>query len=170
MLLQVLGKTPELKILDILLSHPYSKYTKIDLIECAVVDHKELNLALKKLIKYGLIKVAGIINEKVVYQINLENMAAIALNSFQNRLAWSEIEKEREERLSKYKPITDEENKLKREQGMKTFDEWQEQFKDEFIILDPDGFDRDDPYFSQRLYSEEDFRRRVFTCTCKWRD
>lgn len=94
LILKILGKTPETKVLNILLSHPYSKYSKTDLVECAVISFEELNPVLKKLIKYGLIKVSGVVDGKIVYQIDLENMATSALNSFQNRLAWNEIEKE----------------------------------------------------------------------------
>jgi hypothetical protein len=79
-----------------------------------------------------------------------------------------QIKKQREERLSKYKPVDSEEEKLKRTQGMKTFGEWQLEFIDEFFILDADGFDRNDPYFSQRLYTKDDFRKRSCRCTCKW--
>lgn len=51
---------------------------------------------------------------------------------------------------------------------MRTFKEWQREYIDDFWIMDPDGFPRNDPNFDNLLYTREDFLKRVGSCTCKF--
>lgn len=50
---------------------------------------------------------------------------------------------------------------------MKTVKEWDAIYSsvDGYRIIDPDGFDRSDPLFHTRTYTEEDFVRRRTQCT-----
>ncbi len=49
----------------------------------------------------------------------------------------------------------------------KTIHDWDRLYMlyDGFYILDPDGFDRKDPEFDTRTYTEEDFVARRAACT-----
>ena len=50
----------------------------------------------------------------------------------------------------------------------KTSEEWQEIYKDKFIVYDPDGWDRVNYQFSwhEELITAEEFERRSANSTC----
>lgn len=51
----------------------------------------------------------------------------------------------------------------------KTYEQWCDEFKDYFKILDPDGFDRTrEESFTTDVYTRADFLRRVGECTYMW--
>lgn len=53
---------------------------------------------------------------------------------------------------------------------MKTSKEWQDIYKDKFIILDPDGWDRKNFEYSwhYELITEEEFNKRAILSTCRF--
>jgi len=62
-------------------------------------------------------------------------------------------------------PTFDEEGNM-----LKTSEEWQQEFIDKLLVVDPDGWDRDNFYWSwhQELISEEEWWRRVNESTIEW--
>lgn len=48
---------------------------------------------------------------------------------------------------------------------LKTIGEWAD--KDKIVIIDPGGFDKDDPYLFKRKYSREYYNARINYCTVK---
>lgn len=82
------------KVIDVLLSHPHSEYTKTDISEIAEIHRTTLNTFIDELVSFGLIEVTRKIGKAHLYKINLNSPITQALNSFQNQLADIEIEKE----------------------------------------------------------------------------
>lgn len=82
------------KVFDLLLSHPYTEYTKSDIAECAGISRTTLGKFIDKLVEYEIIKPTRQIGNGQLYQINMDSTITQALNSFQNQLADIELEKE----------------------------------------------------------------------------
>lgn len=104
MITEIFGKNCiRAKVFDLLLSHPYTEYTKKDIAECAEISRATLNNFIDKLVDYGMMVPTRKIGNGQLYKINLESSIIQALNSFQNQLADIEIEKE----MKRYKEEVD---------------------------------------------------------------
>ena len=85
------------KVFDLILSHPYSEYTKTDINEITGIARGTLNTFIDDLIEYEIIKPTKPIGNGQLYQLNMDSTITQALNSFQNQLADIEFEKEMKE-------------------------------------------------------------------------
>jgi|GEM_PF-1875513 len=82
------------KVIDLLLSHPHTEYTKIDISDCAEIARGTLDTFIDELEEIGIFKTTSKIGKFQLYQINMDSPITQALNSFQNQLADIEIEKQ----------------------------------------------------------------------------
>lgn len=85
------------KVFDLLLSHPYSEYTRTDIKEITGIAMDTLNSFISQLVEYGIIKPTRRYGNGQLYQINMGSPITQALNSFQNQLADIEFEKDMKE-------------------------------------------------------------------------
>ena len=98
MLTEFFGNYPRIRVIDLLLSHPYTEYTKKDIAECANIARGTLYEFFDELNKYNLIKPTRKIGNTQLYSIDMDSPAVKALNAFQNILAATGIGDEVEER------------------------------------------------------------------------
>lgn len=107
------------KVFDLLLSHPYTEYTKTDIALITGIARGTLDTFIEEIVGYGIIRPTRTIGNGQLYQINMESRITQALNSFQNQLADIEIEKEmeryRKDVNPEIKPIRPFEEIIKRE-------------------------------------------------------
>lgn len=97
MIVEIFGeKCKRAKVFDLLLSHPYTEYTKTDIATITGIARGTLDTFIDEILGYGIIKHTRQIGNGQLYQINMESIITRALNSFQNQLADIEIEKEME--------------------------------------------------------------------------
>ena len=95
MITKIFGENcKRIKVIDVLLSHPHSKYTKTDLSEISEIHRTTLNTFIDDLIEFGIIEQIKSRGNGYLYKINLNSPITQALNSFQNQLADIEIEKQ----------------------------------------------------------------------------
>ena len=92
MLTEFFGNYPRIRVMDLLLSHPYTEYTKKDIAECSGVARGTLYEFFDKLMENKLIKPTRKIGNTWLYSIDMDSPAVKALNSFQNILAATGIE------------------------------------------------------------------------------
>ena len=74
------------KVFDLLLSHPYSEYTRTDIKESTGIAMDTLNTFVGQLVEYEIIKPTKKYGNGQLYQINMDSPITQALNSFQNQL------------------------------------------------------------------------------------
>ena len=94
MLTEFFGNYPRIRVIDLLLSHPYTEYTKKDIAECSNVARGTLYEFFDELNKYKLIKPTRKIGNTQLYSIDMDSPAVKALNAFQNILAATGIVEE----------------------------------------------------------------------------
>jgi hypothetical protein len=87
MLTEFFGNYPRIRVIDLLLSHPYTEYTKKDISECSGVARGTLYEFFDELNRYKLIKTTRKIGNTQLYSIDVDSPAVKALNAFQNILA-----------------------------------------------------------------------------------
>lgn len=97
MLTEIFGENcKRTMVLEILITHPYSEYTKKDIADSAGISRTTLDTFIDKLLEVGIIKKTAKIKNGYLYQINLDSPITKALDSFQNQLADIEIKKQME--------------------------------------------------------------------------
>jgi predicted transcriptional regulator len=96
MLTEFFGNYPRIRVIDLLLSHPYTEYTKIDIAECSDVARGTLYGFFEELTKYKLIKPTRKIGNTQLYSIDMDSQVVKALSAFQILLASKVIENELE--------------------------------------------------------------------------
>lgn len=94
MLTEILGDYPQVKVIDLLISHPFSEYSKKDLADGAGIARGTLYDFFPKLDEYHLIKPTRRLGNAQLYQANMESPAMQAISAFQLQLAEMEIEKQ----------------------------------------------------------------------------
>lgn len=82
------------KVIDVLLSHPNSEYTKSDISKIANIHRTTLNTFIDDLIEFRLIEVTRSLGNAKFYKINLNSSITQALNSLKNQLSGIEIKKQ----------------------------------------------------------------------------
>ena len=111
MITQIFGKNcKRAKVIDVLLAHPHSEYTKSDISKIANVHRTTLNTFIDELIEIGLLEVTRNIGNAKMYKINLNSSITQALNSFQNQLSDIETEKQ----LNSYDEMSNRKIKVKK--------------------------------------------------------
>ena len=94
MLVEVLGVYPQVKVVDLLLTHQNIEYTKEEIAECAEISIDTLYNFWGRLEKYGIVKPTRKEGETQLYTANMDCAAMRALKSFQYALAEIEIEEQ----------------------------------------------------------------------------
>jgi len=80
--------------MELLLSNPYSEFSKTDIAESSRISRNTLYNFFGKLEEYNLIKPGKKFGNTQLFKVNKESSAIKALNAFQLRLAEIEIEKQ----------------------------------------------------------------------------
>lgn len=94
MLSEIMGDYPRIKVIEILITHPWSEYTKKDLSEASGISRRTLYTLLDELETYQIIKPTRKIGSAQLYKLNRESKTTKALMTFQKELAEIEIEKQ----------------------------------------------------------------------------
>lgn len=91
MLREIMGEYPRVKVIEILITHPWSEYTKKDLAEASGISRRTLYNLLEKLETYQIIKPTRKIGSAQLYTLNQESKTTRAVMAFQKELAEIEI-------------------------------------------------------------------------------
>ncbi|EKF86559.1 hypothetical protein [Methanobacterium formicicum] len=94
MLSEILGDYPRVRVIEILITHPWSEYTKKDLSEASGISRRTLYTLLDELETYQIIKPTRKIGSAQLYTLNQESKTTHALMTFQKELAEIEISKQ----------------------------------------------------------------------------
>ncbi len=94
MLVEFFGNYPRIRVIDLLISNPYTEYTKTDIAECAKISRSTLYDFFEQLEEYNLIKRTKKYGGTQLYQVDSESPAIKALSAFQMQLANIEIKKQ----------------------------------------------------------------------------
>lgn len=94
MLTEIMGDYPQVRVIEILITHPWSEYTKKDLAEASGISRSTLYNLLDKLEAYQIIKTTRKIGSAQLYMLNTESTSTKAIMVFQKELAEIVIEKQ----------------------------------------------------------------------------
>ena len=94
MLSEIMGEYPQVKVIEILVTHPWSEYTKKDLAEASGISRRTLYNLLDKLETYQIIKPTRKIGSAQLYTLKQESKTTRAIMTFQKELAEIEINKQ----------------------------------------------------------------------------
>lgn len=94
MLTQIMGEYPQVRVIEILITHPWSKYTKKDLAEASGISRSTLYRLLDKLETYQIIKPTRKIGNTQLYKLNQESSTTKAIMTFNKELVKIETEKQ----------------------------------------------------------------------------
>jgi len=94
LLTEFFGNYPRIRVMELLLSNPYSEFSKTDIAESSRISRNTLYNFFGKLEEYNLIKPGKKFGNTQLFKVNKESSAIKALNAFQLRLAEIEIEKQ----------------------------------------------------------------------------
>lgn len=94
MLSEIMGDYPRVRVIEILITHPWSEYTKKDLSEASGISRRTLYTLLGELETYQIIKPTRKIGSAQLYTLNRESKTSKALMTFQKELAEIEIDKQ----------------------------------------------------------------------------
>ncbi len=92
MLTEIFGASPQVKVIELLLTHQNIEYTKEEIAECAEISMDMLDVFWKQLEKYRIIKLTRKAGNTQLYTANMDSEAIQALKRFQYELAEVEIE------------------------------------------------------------------------------
>ncbi|MDR0492092.1 MAG: hypothetical protein LBH74_00405 [Nitrososphaerota archaeon] len=95
------GKSATTRVLDFMHVFDCYDYNKKDIAENSGISPRHATLAIKKLEKLELIKKTRTIGNSQMYQYNIENPAAKALDTFTLKLAGQECQKIADQELKK---------------------------------------------------------------------
>lgn len=96
MFIEFFGNYPRIRVIDLLISNPYSEFSKTDIAESSKISRSTLYNFFEKLEEYDLIQHGNRYGQTQLYKVNTESPAIKALNAFQLRLAEIEINKQTE--------------------------------------------------------------------------
>jgi len=94
MLTEIFGAYPQVKVIDLLLTHQNIEYTKEEIAECAGISRDVLDTFWAQLEKYRIIKPTRKTRNAQLYTTNMDSEAMLALKRFQYELAEVEIEEQ----------------------------------------------------------------------------
>ena len=95
MLSEIMGDYPQIRVIEILITHPWSQYTKKDLSEASGISRSTLYTLLNKLETYQIIKPTRKIGNTQLYMLNQESNTTKAIMAFGKELSDIEIEKQK---------------------------------------------------------------------------
>jgi hypothetical protein len=94
MLTEIFGAYPQVKVIDLLLTHQNIEYTKEEIAECAEISGEMLDLFWEQLERYRIIQPTRKTGNAQLYTTNMDSKAMQALKRFQYELAEIEIEEQ----------------------------------------------------------------------------
>lgn len=94
LLTEIMGEYPKVRVIEILITHPWSEYTKKDLAEASGISRSTLYSIIETLETYNIIKPTRKIGSAQLYNLDLESGTTRAIMAFQKELAEIQIEKE----------------------------------------------------------------------------
>ena len=109
MLTEIMGDYPQIRVIEILITHPWSEYTKKDLSEASGISRSTLYTLLNKLETYQIIKPTRKIGNTQLYTLNQESNTSRAIMAFGKELSNIEIEKQKNTYQQEPVNLTDEE-------------------------------------------------------------
>jgi len=92
--MQALGTSPEIRVLDLLITGRDTDYSISDICESAEVSWGTIHKVLPKLVKTGLIKQTRVIGRAKLFQINQDNFISKALIKLFDELILKSSEQE----------------------------------------------------------------------------
>lgn len=87
LLTEVMGEYPQVRVIEILVTHPWSEYTKKDLAEASGISRSTLYNLLDKLETYQIIKPTRKIGSTQLYTLNQESSTTKAIMAFTRELS-----------------------------------------------------------------------------------
>ncbi|HLB70341.1 MAG: hypothetical protein OIN88_04445 [Candidatus Methanoperedens sp.] len=98
MFTEIFGGSPQVKVLDLLITQDDMEYTKKEIAECAEIGRSTLYTFWDTLERYDIVKKTRRIGNTWLYKINAESPAVKALKEFQLRIVDLVVEEETKER------------------------------------------------------------------------
>lgn len=98
MFTEIFGDSPQVKVLDLLITHDDMEYTKKEIAECADVGRSTLYTFWDTLERYDIVKKTRRIGNTWLYRINTDSPAVKALQEFQLRVVDIIVEDETKEK------------------------------------------------------------------------
>ncbi|MFQ6120849.1 MAG: hypothetical protein ACE5KE_13330 [Methanosarcinales archaeon] len=81
-------------MIELLITHPRTQYTKNEIAECAGIRRATLYKFWDTMVHFKIIKPTRRVGNTTLYKVNMENEAVKALKTFQHRLADLVIEEQ----------------------------------------------------------------------------
>lgn len=94
MLTEIFGNCPKVKVIDLLISHPGSEYSKTDIANLSGVSRSTLYEFLDQLKEYGIIKPTKKVGNTQLFEVNMSSEITQLISAFQLSLADIEIQKQ----------------------------------------------------------------------------
>ena len=94
MFTEIFGDSPQVKVLDLLITQDDMEYTKKEIAECANVGRSTLYTFWNTLERYNIVKKTRRIGNTWLYKINSDSPAVKALQEFQLRIVDIIVEEE----------------------------------------------------------------------------
>lgn len=94
MFTEIFGDSPQVKVLDLLITQDDMEYTKKEIAECADVGRSTLYTFWDTLERYNIVKKTRRIGNTWLYKINSDSPAVKALQEFQLRIVDIIVEEE----------------------------------------------------------------------------
>ncbi len=106
MFTEIFGDSPQVKVLDLLITQDDMEYTKTEIAECADVGRSTLYTFWDTLERYDIVKKTRRIGNTWLYRINTDSPAVKALQEFQLRVVDLIVEDETKEKKEKPKNVS----------------------------------------------------------------
>ncbi|MCX9026528.1 MAG: hypothetical protein OIN85_10615 [Candidatus Methanoperedens sp.] len=98
MFTEIFGDSPQVKVLDLLITQDHMEYTKKEIAQCADVGRSTLYTFWDTLERYDIVKKTRRIGNTWLYRINTDSPAVKALQEFQLRVVDLIVEDETKEK------------------------------------------------------------------------
>ena len=99
---EIFGNSPQVKVIDLLITQDNLEYTKKEIAECAGVGRSTLYTFWETLERYEIVKKTRRIGNTWLYKINSDSPAVKALQEFQLRIVDIIAEEETREKKQKF--------------------------------------------------------------------
>jgi Fe2+ or Zn2+ uptake regulation protein len=96
LLTEIFGSSPRVRVIDLLISHPGTEYTKTDIANYSGIARSTLYDFLEELEEYGLLKKSKKVGNAQLYMVNMDSEVTKLISAFQLSLAEIEIKKQLE--------------------------------------------------------------------------
>lgn len=93
-IIQTLGDSPKLRIVDFFLDNPLFDFTKKEVIEALGMSKQTFYKYFPELEEYGIVKVSRRIGKAKLYKINLEHPLVSMLREYEKKVSLQFAEKE----------------------------------------------------------------------------